>query len=268
MSSPPSERADESVVERWFAPEVSPDLTPVSQPLAKRSVLVGRNTTPREPPPPPVTDAEIEALRQAARAEGLAQGHAEGLAKGLADGHAQAQEQVVAQARHLANVLESVVPVVESLDQELEQELVALVIAVARQLIRRELRSDPSQIMAAIREALPLLPAYSRGVRLFLHPEDAVLVRESLNLSQELESWKLLEDPSVSRGGARLESETARLDATVESRFNAVIAEVFGGTRRGEAGGASRDSVMEDRNALDDAGLADANYEQRPERDL
>jgi flagellar assembly protein FliH len=228
-------------VQKWFAPEVSRVGAP-GDPAIRRSPTAAAPRPKAEPVPAPPTLEEIEALQQAAREEGFRQGHAEGLELGLNEGREQGRIQMLEEAQNLAQVLESLTPVVERLDRELEQELVELAVAVARQLIRRELHSDPSQIIAAIRAALPLLPAYSRGIRLFLHPEDAAIVRENLHLSQASESWKLLEDPTITRGGARLESETARLDATVETRMNAIIAELWGGTRRGE----SRDRMADD----------------------
>lgn len=227
-------------VQKWFAPEVSREAA-TGETVIRRSSAAATSRAKAEPAPAPPTLEEIEALQQAAREEGFRQGHAEGLQRGLREGREQGRIQTEEETRNLTQVLESLTPVVERLDQELEQELVELAIAVARQLVRRELHRDPSQIIAAIRAALPSLPAYSRGVRLFLHPDDAAIVRENLHVSQQSESWKLLEDPSITRGGARLESETARLDATVETRLNAVIAEVWGGTRRGESTGLTSD---------------------------
>ena len=55
-----------------------------------------------------------------------------------------------------------------------------LAVTIARQLVRRELRIDPAQVIAIIRETVALLPAAARDVRVHLHPEDAAVVREKL----------------------------------------------------------------------------------------
>ncbi len=45
-------------------------------------------------------------------------------------------------------------------------------------LLRRELRTDPAQIIGMVRDTVALMPAATRGVRVLLHPDDAALVRE------------------------------------------------------------------------------------------
>lgn len=174
--------------------------------------------------PSPLTVQQIERIQKEAREEGFRQGEAEGRKSGA--------KAVRAQADALQRVLQSLIPSVDGLDQQVEQELVSLAITVARQLVRRELRMDPGQVVAAVRAAVDTLPSTDRKIRLHLHPEDARLVREALHLSELEQPWQLIEDPTFSRGGARVETDTCRVDATVESRLNAVIAELWGGDRR------------------------------------
>lgn len=213
-------------VRRWQAPEVG---DPARRPPArdegvKKAVDVAAPAPDaKEPPPPPMTIEEIERIQQEAREEGFREGEAAGRREGAAA--------VQAEAEHLARVLDSLVPSVEGLDRRLEQELVTLAVTVARQLVRRELRTEPGQIVAAVREAFALLPSSDRRVRLHLHPEDARIVREALHLSELEQPWKVVEDPTLSRGGAWLETDISRVDATVESRLNAVIAGMWGGRR-------------------------------------
>jgi flagellar assembly protein FliH len=225
-------------VERWQAPEVGDK-------ARRRAVTAARAVKPVEPAAPaiqtesvaetaprPMTIEQIEKIQQEAREEGFRQGELEGRREGAAA--------VLAEAEHLRQVLDSLVPSVEGLDRRLEQELVTLAVTVARQLVRRELRTDPGQIVAAVREALAVLPSSDRRVRLHLHPEDARIVREALHLSELEQPWKVVEDPTLSRGGAWLETDTSRVDATVESRLNAVIAEMWGGERRDDGRSADR----------------------------
>jgi len=62
------------------------------------------------------------------------------------------------------------------LDEEVEKELILLVTGIATQIIRREIKMDPGQIIAAVREAIKVLPLSSQKISLYLHPEDADLV--------------------------------------------------------------------------------------------
>jgi flagellar assembly protein FliH len=72
-------------------------------------------------------------------------------------------------------------------------------------------------------------------VRLALNPEDAAMVREVLSLHEGDQAIRIVEDPVQSRGGCRILTETSQIDATVESRLNAVIANTLGGLRRSDS---------------------------------
>ena len=234
----------DDAVKRWQAPEVGDQ-------ARRRAATAARVVKPVEPAAPatptesvaetapsPMTIEQIEQIQQEAREEGFRQGEAEGREEGMAA--------VRAEAEHLRLVLDSLVPFVEILDRQLEQELVTLAVTVARQLVRRELRTEPGQIVAAVREALAVLPSSDRRVRLHLHPEDARIVRDALHLSELEQPWKVVEDPTLSRGGAWLETDISRVDATVESRLNAVIAEMWGGERRDDGRLPERQSARPD----------------------
>ena len=114
----------------------------------------------------------------------------------------------------------------------------ALAIAVAGQLIRRELKQDPGEIVAVVREAIAALPSNSRRVQIALHPEDAQLVRERLALAEsDQRAWGVAEDPTLTRGGCRVTTEHSRIDASVEKRLAAVIARMMGGERENDRRG-------------------------------
>ena len=61
----------------------------------------------------------------------------------------------------------------EDLDAQIESSSRALPSTIAQQLVRRELRIDPAQVIAIIRDTVALLPAAARDVRVHLHPDDA-----------------------------------------------------------------------------------------------
>jgi flagellar assembly protein FliH len=104
-------------------------------------------------------------------------------------------------------------------------------LTVARQLVRRELRVDPAQVIAIIRETIALLPAAARDVRVHLHPEDAAVVRERLAEPATERAWRIVEDPVMTRGGCRVTTEHAQIDARLETRINEVIATILGDER-------------------------------------
>jgi flagellar assembly protein FliH len=105
---------------------------------------------------------------------------------------------------------------------------------MTRQLVRREIKTEPEQIVSVVREAMEVLPAASRDVRIFLHPEDAEILKKTLSTTDN-NYWKLLEDPILARGDCRVHTETSSIDATVEYRLASVVAQMLGGVRKADA---------------------------------
>ncbi len=246
MSSRIVSPASGGMVQRWQAPDMDAPPPPPPPP----SELEHASN------PQPLTIEQLEQIQREAYEEGLKQGyeeglkrgHEEGLEKGQAEGRNAGEAEISAESKklqlqakkvqteagHLRQVLDSLLPFVEELDQQLEQELVTLATVVARRLVRRELQTDPGQIVAVVREALAVLPSSERRLRLHLHPQDAEIVRKALHLTTIEQPWEVVDDPTLTRGGARLETAVSRIDATGEHRLNTVIAEIWGGERRAD----------------------------------
>jgi flagellar assembly protein FliH len=170
-----------------------------------------------------MTARQLEEIQERARAEGFEQG--------LQEGRETGQQEFVARVQMLENMLGSLERPFEELDSCVEQQVARLAMLVARQLVRRELATEPEQVIAVVREALAALPVAARDVRLALHPEDAVLIRQALAMKDSEQAMQIVEDPVQNRGGCRVFTDASQIDSTVESRLNAVIAKVLGGQR-------------------------------------
>jgi flagellar assembly protein FliH len=182
-----------------------------------------------------LTVDEIEAMQKQAYDEAFAQGKEEGYSQGFDEGSRQGYEENVqalqAKAAEFAGLMDSLSQPFKALDAEVEKELVKLAIAIATQIIRREIKLDPGQVIAAVREAIKVLPLSSQKISLHLHPEDVELVRSALSLDDLSPAWRMVEDPLIIRGGCKVDTEVSHIDATVENRLAAVIATLFGGER-------------------------------------
>ncbi len=177
-------------------------------------------------------EARVTGLPTAGGLERLQkQAYEEGYARGREEGRTAGREEVAARAARLDALLGVLARPFEELDEQVEQELVRLALAIAQQLVRREIKADPGQIVAIVRDALAALPVSARGVRLHLHPEDAQLVHEVLPLGDAQRPWQIVEDPVLARGGCRVVSESSRIDASLEARLAALAAAVLGGER-------------------------------------
>ncbi len=181
---------------------------------------------------------ELGALEREAWEHGFEEGRRAGNAAARAEQQAALDEQHD-QVDRLGAILNLLARPLAELDVGMHQQLAALAGTIARQLVRRELRAHPEQIIAVIRETLALLPANSQVVRIALHPDDAALVRERLTEPNAERAWTLSEDPVISRGGCRISSENSFIDATVEARLGAAIAAALGDERTPTPGGAT-----------------------------
>ncbi|MEO8314469.1 MAG: FliH/SctL family protein [Pseudomonadota bacterium] len=143
-------------------------------------------------------------------------------------------------ARKLETVLQALSRPLAQLDDTVHSQIAMLATALARALLRRELRTEPSQIIGIVRDTVALLPASARGVRVTLHPEDATLMRERLSVAGPEQAWSIVDDPVLSRGDCRVQTDYAQIDARIETRLNEALAMLLGddrGTQRleGEA---------------------------------
>lgn len=182
--------------------------------------------------PGPITAAELEQIQEQARQEA----YEEGRKQGFEFGHQQALEefrsQFAEQAEQINSIIEAFQQPFLDLDDQVEQEIVELVISMVRQLIRREVKMDPNHVIGVVREALSILPVASRNVSLVLNPEDAELVRNAFSLDEKEQGWEIVEDPVLDRGGCRVLAEQSQVDATLESRLDALIAPLLSDERQ------------------------------------
>jgi len=184
------------------------------------------------------TVGELEDVERRAHEEAFAKGREAGLASARAETE-KLIAQLKAQVARLDSVAASLAEPLKTLDEEVEAQLTQLALTIARHLVRRELRIDPSQVIAIIRETVALLPASTRGARVHLHPEDAAVVREKLAEPAAERAWSIVEDPVMPRGGCRVTTDTAHIDARLETRMANVISALLGDERVRDASSSS-----------------------------
>lgn len=180
------------------------------------------------------TAGQIEQLHRAAWDEGFAAGRS----AGYADGEAAGRHDMQQRAQMLESVLSELAAPLARLDHELVESVAELALLIARHLVRRELKATPGEVVGVVRETLRHLPVATRGTAIHLNPEDVELVRHALALGDDPVNWRLEADPLVTRGGCLVETETSRIDASVESRLAAIASRMFGGERESDRGSA------------------------------
>ncbi len=175
-----------------------------------------------------MTAAGLEEIQKQAYEEAFEKGRREGLLAG--------KEELAKRISHLDIILSGFAEPYNNLDDEVVSDMADLVISMLRQLVRREIRTDPGQIIAIVRDAVASLPTASSKVYLHLHPEDVAMVRDTLSLTDDERNWQLVDDPIISMGGCLVRTEYSQVDARVETRIAKLIAQVFGDDRARDNG--------------------------------
>lgn len=108
--------------------------------------------------------------------------------------------------------------------------LAGLAVDIARALVGEAVSRDPAVIASAVSEALARF-ARARRALVRVHPEDVPAARAALERWARrvgAEAAEVAADTTVSRGGAWVETDRGRLDATLETRLAALQAALLG----------------------------------------
>jgi len=155
------------------------------------------------------TADDIERIHRDAHKQGYDAGYEEGTARARME------------ALRLHTMVEQLDGALTELDQKVAEQLLALALEVARQVVRQAVAVKPTVILDAVRDTLLQLPYLHATI--YLHPEDASLVRLYLGDQLAHAGHRLLEDAGLTRGGLRIEAGGSHVDATLETRWQRVI---------------------------------------------
>jgi len=206
-------------VDVWALPSFDPEPEPVPEVVEDEVEEVPLEEV------QPLTLEELEAIRQEAYNEGFATGEREGFHSTQLKVRQEAEEALAAKLASLEQLMGHLLEPIAEQDTQIERSVVHLVAHMARQVIGRELRSDSSQITQVLREALKLLPMGADNIRIHLNPQDFELAKALRERHEE--NWKLLEDEALLPGGCRIETLHSRIDATMETRIEKAVAQLF-----------------------------------------
>ena len=157
------------------------------------------------------TAADIERMHIEAHEQGYAAGHEEGMALGRAN------------AARINAVMVTLEEALKNLDQQVADQLLATAVEIANQMLHQALRVKPELLLPVVREAVSTLHTASGHPALFVHPDDAALIRTHLGDQLAHNNWRIIEDSSLSAGGCRVELAASEVDATLETRWRRVI---------------------------------------------
>ena len=155
------------------------------------------------------TASDVERIHNDAHKQGYAAGYEEGTAR------------VRIEALRLHTLVGQLDAALGEFDQQVTEELLRLSLEIARQVVRQTIAAKPTMILDVVREALTQLPHQHAAI--YLHPEDASLVRSYLGDQLTHLGHRILEESALARGGLRMGAGGSHLDASGETRWKRVI---------------------------------------------
>lgn len=173
-----------------------------------------------EPEQPPIklpTAAEIEQIYQQAREDGFSKGREQGHQAGYQEG----MKKALAEAQHLAHTAGKLDKALADLEASVADELLALAIELAREVVRQEISAHPETLFDVVQQALAQLPHQHAAI--YLHPDDASLLRAHLGDQLAHAGHRIHEDARLVRGDCLVEAGGSQVDATVAMRWRRVI---------------------------------------------
>jgi flagellar assembly protein FliH len=152
------------------------------------------------------TAADIERMHSEAQAAGYAAGYGAGYGEGIT------AAQVSAAA--IATLMDQLTQALVAIDQEVADQLLALAVEIAQQVLRQSLRLQPELILPVVREAVTTLHPHHGQPLLFVHPDDALLVRSQLGEQLAHSNWRIIDesDAESRRLSGRTRRERSRCD--------------------------------------------------------
>lgn len=214
-----------SAYERWeLAAFDEEEQTAARQRAAEAAIPV---PAPVPPPEPGISEEELAAIRAEAHASGKTAGYAEGFKTGLSAGFEEGMRNAAGEIAKISALAGSFSGSIDDLEAQVADELLALAIDIAQQVVRCSLRVKPELIVVVVREAIASLANPHGHPVLVLNPEDAGLVRQQLSEQLAHTAWRIIEDPTIERGGCKVESGGSEVNAVIARRWQRVV-EQFG----------------------------------------
>jgi|GEM_PF-905624 len=192
-------------------------------------------------------------------AEGLIAGQEKGTEQGLAAGTAKGELAEAKKNKEKLAVFEALTAAFKAQmpheQAELEQALLSLSIRIARQIIRDELRAEPSHIAAVVHAAVQSLPNPDEKLTLSVNPSELEFVTSFAE-----KHWQLEGDVKVSVGGCKIKTQYSYVDYTLEHRFDAAVRHLM--TQLGEDSAKASQSPLSEQPLIGELGEHDADLAQ------
>lgn len=160
---------------------------------------------------------------------GMETGRGEGREEGREQGLESGRQEALARFERLAGPVTQMVEELKQLQADyqiaMRKEVIELVAKVARQVIRKEIQMDPTQLLALVDEALATMPRVAADeVVVYLNPEDLERIIELEPM--QAERWNLWADDKLEPGECRVKAGNREADAGCSQRLAACMEQI------------------------------------------
>lgn len=176
------------------------------------------------PPSPEAIAADMDALRKQSYEEGYADGHEAGCEETRTALEEPTKTATREATQRFDTVLAEMHQRLADIQADMAQCVLAMACDLARQVIRRELSTDPEFVKPVVEEAVGLLAADAQAITVRLHPDDFAALEAGWTTPPEPGSPRFVPDPNITPGGCWVETPGNTVDATLEKRWARTIA--------------------------------------------
>ncbi|MDH5205080.1 MAG: FliH/SctL family protein [Hylemonella sp.] len=173
-----------------------------------------------------VQGEQAEQLRQQGYAEGFVQGRAQALLEAQHQINEFLAQQGQQTASELAALVASTRAQLDAAQQSAAQEVLDLAVDIAAQVLRHEVTCNPRVLLPVVQEALEMLVSDNRRIKIHLNPQDLTLLQPALTTQFPDLAPDLQAEPTMARGGCRLESGSTAVDATMPTRWRRTLSQL------------------------------------------
>jgi flagellar assembly protein FliH len=160
---------------------------------------------------------QAEAREQVAAAR--QQGYQDGYRDGLVALDSFKESFASQTSSQVARVVQALDDDLSQLEQQMASSVARVATELARQVVRSELALRPGLVAQVAREAINAVLTSARHITVLVHPDDHALVAQGCEEALAARGARLLAQPTMARGGCRVESDAGVIDAQIATRW-------------------------------------------------
>ena len=159
-------------------------------------------------------------------ASGLEQGKADGFEKGHDEGLESGQKVVLEQVERFRFLADSLANPLREVDKEVTDEIAYIISRLAKVIIKKEIDTNAEFLKKSIEQAISILPSATKGVSIYLNPEDYAVINAAIgNDYIKEQGWDLKESDKLSPGDIRVVNDNSEINWRINDRIDSLLEE-------------------------------------------